>query len=982
MKKGMLAGSLFLVVGIMFVVLASVGFVSATPHIDNPDVYAGNHYGFLYFNGPISIASYTNFVPASCWATIDNGAHWYQIAVYNSGGTTGCYVENYAPGQTITIKIGAYLGSTPYISIAETFTYDATGPSLTASGASSSWYGYQRTATISASDSGSGLYGGNQVRYNWGWSSTLNSACTSGGTLTSNGATLNAPAGGSMLYLCARDMLGNTRTWNGLYRWENTAPSVSASSSSSTWYNYQRTAIVSASDSGGSGLSSVTYKWNGNWGYADCWNTGTSTSNGATLNAPVGENRIMLCARDGAGNPGMQDPQIYRWENTAPTCGTWSPASSPWKASGAQAFTLSGSTDSGGSGINVASGSCTTGTTNGATCTVTISDVAGNTRVCTSPVNNIDSTAPTCGTWSPASSPWKTSGSTTFTLSGSTDSGGSGINTAGGTCTTGASNGATCTVTISDKVGNTRVCTSPVNNIDSTAPTCGTWSPTSSPWKTSGSTTFTLSGSTDSGGSGIRTIEGGSSSCTTGTTNGATCTKGISDNAGNTATCTSPTNNIDSTAPSVSATGASELWYNYQLTATISASDSGGSGLAEVRYNWGSNLMNGACTSGGAVTSNGATLNAPVNGAILYLCVRDGAGNTATWSGTYNWENVNITSIYWADLTAKPIDTLGINQDVLMIVSGLNLAEKYINYTVYEQVNVFFFSILKRVDLISGTGISKTSFTNEGEYKFKAKIQDIQGETNSELLNVSAEPVNNPPVAIITAPADEFNISSGTNISFNQASYDSDNILTITWDFGDGTTQMIYNYMNCSGVICSALNGSYNLTANTKHSYSTAGPYVVTLSAEEETGTEHKISSTSKTINVFNHGINVFPVISSPEGGKIYSDKTVNFNANNSFVTNCSYSCPDPAPAGGCFQVGNLFCYYLHHSSLAITDRDYNLFIKWSLEPDPNVKFPAGNWFKSSGSNDVNMSVISFYRYFVTPNERTVKLYMEYVPSS
>lgn len=84
-------------------------------------------------------------------------------------------------------------------------------------------------------------------------------------------------------------------------------------------------------------------------------------------------------------------------DTTVPTCGTWSPTSSPWKTSGTQTFTLSGSTDTGGSGISTSGGSCTTSSTNGSTCTVTISDVAGNTTTCTSPVNNVDTTAPSGG---------------------------------------------------------------------------------------------------------------------------------------------------------------------------------------------------------------------------------------------------------------------------------------------------------------------------------------------------------------------------------------------------------------------------------------------------------------------------------------------------------------------------------------------------------------------------------------------------------
>ena len=94
----------------------------------------------------------------------------------------------------------------------------------------------------------------------------------------------------------------------------------------------------------------------------------------------------------------------------------------------------------------------------------------------------------------------------------------------------------------------------------------------------------------------------------------------------------------DTTAPVVSATNSSNNWFDEQRTAVVSATDTGGSGLAQVRYNWGSSSsLNSTCTSGGTVTSHGASLTAPSGGTTLYLCARDGAGNVGTWNGNYRW---------------------------------------------------------------------------------------------------------------------------------------------------------------------------------------------------------------------------------------------------------------------------------------------------------------------------------------------------------
>ncbi len=80
----------------------------------------------------------------------------------------------------------------------------------------------------------------------------------------------------------------------------------------------------------------------------------------------------------------------------------------------------------------------------------------------------IDKTPPTCGSWSPVESPWKVSGGETFTLTSSTDADGSGLATesASVACSTGPLHGDTCPVTIFDKVGNDRICISPINRVD------------------------------------------------------------------------------------------------------------------------------------------------------------------------------------------------------------------------------------------------------------------------------------------------------------------------------------------------------------------------------------------------------------------------------------------------------------------------------------------------------------------------------------
>lgn len=110
---------------------------------------------------------------------------------------------------------------------------------------------------------------------------------------------------------------------------------------------------------------------------------------------------IVFTANNGAGGTATATyTGNITVDRTDPVCstGTWSPSSSPWKLTPAtQEFTLSGVQDSAlhSSGMNVSGGSCTAASTHGSTCTVVVSDLAGNSVTCVSPPNRIDGENPT-----------------------------------------------------------------------------------------------------------------------------------------------------------------------------------------------------------------------------------------------------------------------------------------------------------------------------------------------------------------------------------------------------------------------------------------------------------------------------------------------------------------------------------------------------------------------------------------------------------
>jgi hypothetical protein len=712
---------------------------------------------------------------------------------------------------------------------------DGTKPTVSATLASSTWSKTIIQPVITATDDGGSGLGG--VRYQWGGTNPFTnlSTCKASGTATSHNATLtNAPAGGTTLWLCAYDNIGNFATSSGAYNWENTLPvcgtwtpspapwkqsgtqtftlagSTDAggagintaggncttgaangdtcdviisdkagntqtctspgnrldvtkptltlnNADGTNWYNSVRTATLTTQDTE-AGLVTVRYAWNSGTNISATTCTGgtavtgfsanqTTTFTSAALSTPsAGDNTLHVCVIDGVGNITYLTGKYMFDTSSNFTCGTWTPASSPWKKTAVgQAFTLAGSTTTNASGMNTTGGNCTTGTAHSATCAVSISDKAGNTTTCTSPINNVDTlaptisatgaatgwvnaqasgiatysdsaaagssgmsgisraayawdsntlaadcsggtaftssgqtfqapstpgthtlylcvkdnagntdtysgqynwetTAPVCGTWTPASAPWKQDGTQAFTLAGSTDAGGSNIKTAGGNCTTGAANGDTCSVTIEDNAGNTTTCTSPINRVDTTAPTCGTWTPAIGAWHNGATgTMFTLTGSTDVGGAGLNSASSGNLECTTGAESGADCSVTLQDNAGNTTTCTSPKNQLDTTAPVCGTwTPAIGAWHSDETgtTFTLSGStDAGGAGLDSTSSN------SQDCTTGTAhsatctvtlkdVAGNATTCTSPINNVDTLPPTISATGAGTSWNNT------------------------------------------------------------------------------------------------------------------------------------------------------------------------------------------------------------------------------------------------------------------------------------------------------------------------------------------------------------
>ncbi len=208
---------------------------------------------------------------------------------------------------------------------------------------------------------------------------------------------------------------------------DRTAPSCgTAEGASTTWTNSNRTIKQACTETSGSGCEKNSY------------------NNEFTTTTKVGA----ISIKDNVGNTTTCQPNVYV-DKTAPTCGTASGASTTWTKNNRTIKQACSDSDSGCQKTSYDTIYSSTKKTD----TVTISDNAGNTNKCDYDVY-VDKTAPTCGAATGASTTWTYKARTIKQACSDSDSG----------CEKDSYEKeykeykATDSITIKDKVGNTKSC--------------------------------------------------------------------------------------------------------------------------------------------------------------------------------------------------------------------------------------------------------------------------------------------------------------------------------------------------------------------------------------------------------------------------------------------------------------------------------------------------------------------------------------------
>lgn len=481
-----------------------------------------------------------------------------------------------------------------------------------------------------------------------------------GSTTTSSTPTYTATSNGTYTFKI-RDNAGNEASRSiTVSNIDKTVPTIGGDSKTpSSWTNGNvSVGLTSVADSGGSGIDYIEFP------------NGTTNANVSTKYTVTSNGSYAFSVFDNAGNKTTRNVTVTNIDKTDPT-GTLSKSSSSW-TNGVIALNLTGLSDSGGSGFDrvvLPDGSVSNGTgnvsynaTSNGTYSFVLHDNAGNSKVLSISVGTIDVTDPV-GNLSASTTSW-TNGNVVLTLSGVSDSGGSGLKNIvlpNGSSVTGtsasytvSSNG-TYTFKIYDNAGNETLKSITVSNIDKVKPTVGGDVKSPSTW-TSGNVSISLSGVADSGGSGLFELElpNGTKTTNMGTSytvasNGSYDFE-VSDRAGNSVTRTVVVSNIDKVNPSGNLTQNPTAWTNGNVGITLSGlTDGSGSGVKDVRM-----------PNGSTVTGSVPVYTVSSNGTYSYT-ITDNVGNTQV-------ESISVTNIDKSlpDVTLGVSSSIWTNSDVLI----------------------------------------------------------------------------------------------------------------------------------------------------------------------------------------------------------------------------------------------------------------------------------------------------------------------------
>ncbi len=338
-------------------------------------------------------------------------------------------------------------------------------------------------------------------------------------------------------------------------------------------------------------------------------------------------------------------------------------------------------------------------------------------------------------------------------------------------------------------------------------------------------------------------------------------------------------------------------------------------------------------------------------------------------------EPYSLNQAYWADLNGQKISSAQVGDSVMMVFGGENLGGTQLTYEIQEFNSGVWYNPLtwfnkgwdSQPKITSTKGYQIYKIDNIKTKRFNVSVDSTGVWKLSNNLTIGSGN-NAQPVATITSPDSGFKGSVGNLIPFKQRSTDSDDLLKITWDFGDSSTDKVFqNYSKF-------LNAN---SADVSHSYSKEGNYVITLIANEMTRGQSDRDSVQ--VQIFKQGINIIPIISSPVMDSIQG-YVVSYDASQSYVANCYSMEGSSSVSNPNFVAGNLGCDYILAPGEKFPSQGV-VQIRWK-EIDSNGDIVE--WIRGSDAEGVVWDssnyddAVVFPKLYKSPKFRRIRMEMSY----
>ena len=781
---------------------------------------------------------------------------WTNFTSGSAVSKTDCTAGNYYLWTKVTDKAGNRAATTKVSSVFTVNANTSAGSKITLTPSTTAWTNQNVTVTV--------VYG----EY-----LTQNKKAGVGSASTANATTVIVTANGTV-YAEATDIAGNKVTANlAVGNIDKTLPTVTLNPNGGTKYTMPTSGkatiktILTAADQGGSGLNTLQYAWStSNTTEPTTWTTFTSGSTVSKTDCTAGNYYLWTKVTDKAGNRATTTKVSNVFTVNANTSAgskiTLTPSTTNWTNQNvtvtvAYGANLTNNRKAGVGSATTANATSVIVSSNG-TVYAEATDVAGNKVIANLKITNIDKVAPvlsditnsTNGNWTndKVTLSWKiTEGESgiqkvEYSYDGKTWPG-SLVESEWYGLTRGDERNGALYLRVTDKAGNMSNVKSTMLKIDKTKPTTPViTNPSNGNW-TNGDVKITLT-SSDSA-SGIKQFEwfengawttralttSGNSATITYTVNrDVTIRYRVIDNAGNSSEEATTVVRIDKNVPSVTLSPNGGTTYTMptsgkaMIKTTLSASDSGGSGLTVLQYAWSTSNTTEPTTwtnfTNGSVVSK---TDCTVGNYYLWTKVMDKAGNRATSIKVSNVFTVNANTAAGSKITLTPNTTAWTNQNVTVSVT----------YGAYLTQN-------RKAGVGSATTANSTTVTVTANGTVYAEATDIAGNKVTASLAVGNIDKTLPTVSLNPNGGTKYTMPTSGNATIKT-------ILTAADQGGSGLNTLQYAWSTSNTTEPTSWT-TFTSGSTVSKTDCTAGNYYLWTKVTDKAGNR---AATTKVSNVF-----------------------------------------------------------------------------------------------------------------------------------